>query len=72
MEMNQAEVRQALENAKFQVGQTVWHRNRQEWVRITSVEISDKRWNDYGIIEVNYICINDSGSGCWGYEYDFE
>ena len=70
--MNQQEAEKALKNAKFEVGQRVYHENRREWVTITHVGISEKRWHDYGIIEVDYIATSEkTGSGCWGYENDF-
>jgi len=72
MEMHQAEAKKALKNAKFEKGQRVYHSNRREWVTLTTeAGISEKRWNDYGIIELDYSAVNDEGGMCWGYENDF-
>ena len=57
---------------KFKKGQKVYHNNRREWVTITEDgQLSEKRWNDYGVVELDYIAVNDEGDCCWGYESDF-
>jgi hypothetical protein len=56
----------------FEEGQEVYHMNRREWVTITEVGgASEKRWNDYGVVEREYFAVNDEGEYCWGYENDF-
>jgi hypothetical protein len=58
--------------AKFAKGDRVYHLGRREWVTITSeATISEKRWHDYGIVELDYSAKNDDGQECWGYEGDF-